>query len=78
MSYQKLFDTKISSDSVKAWKASGKKVWATFAAMFPRRSFTPLTFSLFVSALPTALTAATQKHGCPASPAAMLAPFFSI
>ena len=25
MSYQKLFDTKISSDSVKAWKASGKK-----------------------------------------------------
>ncbi len=24
MSYQKLFDTKISSDSVKAWKAEGK------------------------------------------------------
>ena len=35
MSYQKLFDTKISSEAAKAWKAEGKKAVGTMCCHVP-------------------------------------------
>jgi benzoyl-CoA reductase/2-hydroxyglutaryl-CoA dehydratase subunit BcrC/BadD/HgdB len=63
MSYEKLLDATISTESAKAWRESGKKAVGTVCCHVPHEIIYAAGISRFASELPAVWIQAVLKHG---------------